>query len=329
MALVARKTPLVSTSENSFKRLISYHIAVYFMVLVALVLQAALGLREFLFGFTQIIIASSISILLVWVRLKWQKKPLYIYRDYMNRITFGLLTALLLPTESPFYIIVIAVILMDLIAVFFDKVFKKNIIHPVLLSVLFIHIMFRSFLPISLTMSNIFQEETLSFGPIRFLFGAYQGLTLGSSAFLVLLFLWIYLSVAKVIQLKMSLFYLINLVGFVLYYGYFTDSSLWESFTKILLGYSVFMLVFFIAEPTATPETREVAWVYSFIAALLTAWFRIQFDLVEAAIYAVIFAQLFGWILEQFQQRSNPLRAKIVLFFIITIWLGLIITILV
>ncbi|MFP4286311.1 MAG: RnfABCDGE type electron transport complex subunit D [Candidatus Izemoplasmataceae bacterium] len=326
MNFVDRKTPLVSTSENSYKRLISYHIAVYFMVVLSLVLQAAIGFREFVLGFSHVVIVVVVSSCIVAIRLALKKKPLYMYRDYMGLITYALLTALLLPTESPFYIFIIAVLLMDFIRAFFDKVFRKNIIHPVLLSILFIHIIFGSYLPISLTMSNIFQEETLNFGPIRFLFGVYQGLTLGSSAFIVLLFLWIYLSVAKVIQLKMSLFYLLNLIGLVLYYGFFTEISLWESFTKILIGYSVFMLVFFIAEPTSTPETKEVAWIYSLLAAFLTAWFRIQFNLIEAAIYAVIFAQLTGFILEQFQQRTNPLRARLVFVSILLLW-GIMITI--
>ena len=83
----------------------------------------------------------------------------------------------------------------------------------------------------------------------------------------------------------------------------------------------MFMLVFFIAEPTSTPETKEMAWIYSMVAAVLTAWFRIQFDLVEAAIYAVLFAQLLTWILEQFQQRTNRTRSKLVFNSIIMLWI--------
>jgi Na+-translocating ferredoxin:NAD+ oxidoreductase RnfD subunit len=320
MQFMNRLTPVVSTSENSLKRLISYHIAVYFMVLVALILQAALGLREFLFGLSQVAIATALSILIVFIAQKIKKQPLWVYRDYLIMLNYGLLTALLIPTESPFYVIITAILFIAVFRLFFEKVFRKNVIHPVLLSILFIHLLFRSVLPISLTMSNIFQESTLSFGPIRFLFGAYQGLTLGSSAFVILIFLWIYLAVAKVVQFKMSVFYLINLLLATLYYYLAFDLSLWEGFTKIILGYSAFMLVFFIAEPTSTPETKEMAWIYSMVAAVLTAWFRIQFDLVEAAIYAVIFAQLLTWILEQFQQRTNRTRSKLVLTSIIILW---------
>ena len=72
----------------------------------------------------------------------------------------------------------------------------------------------------------------------------------------------------------------------------------------------MFVLVFFIAEPTSTPETDEMMAIYPFLTALLTIWFRIQFGIIEAALYAVVFAQFFIWVFEQFQNRTYPNRVK-------------------
>ncbi|MFU8786064.1 MAG: RnfABCDGE type electron transport complex subunit D [Candidatus Izemoplasmataceae bacterium] len=320
MSFMLRSTPVVSTSENSFKRLISYHIAVGFMVIVAIILQAALGLRPLFYALGQISLAFIFSVAIILAKNLIEKKPLFIYRDYMNSITYGLLAALLLPTESPFYVIISLIVMIHLIELFFKKLFRKNIMHPVLLGLLIVHLLFREYLPISETMSNIFQEESLNFGRIRFLFGAYEGLTLGTSAFIVLGFLWIYLSVSKIIQFRMSMWFIANLLWIVLVLGLFSEASIWSLFTKLILGYSMFVLVYFVAEPTSTPETREMMWFYPFIAAMLTAWFRLNFDIVEAALYAIVFAQFLSWILEQLQQRTSRLRSKLMLTSIFILW---------
>ncbi len=303
-----QKTPLVSTVENAYTRLISYHIAVWFVVLVGLVLQLVLGVQYLLYGLAQISIAVSLSLALVAAWRIITHQPLEKYTYYMHVMTQGLLAALLLPTQAPLYMIVIMIFLIRFIEVIFKRLFRKNIIHPVLLSLLFVHMMFMGAFPMSETMINIFQQETLTLGRIRILFGAYEGLTLGTSALIILGLLWVYLSVTKIIQFKMSMWYLGNLLFAVGVFALLTSYTLWQLFTLLILGYTLFVLVFFIAEPTSTPETDEMMILFPFIAVLLTVWFRLQFGIIEAAVYAVIFAQFITWIIEQFLNRSTRLR---------------------
>lgn len=330
MISVARETPMVSTAENTLKRWISYHLAVVFVTLVALVLQAVLGWSQLLFAAIQVVLAAGFTT--AWELAKqWIKKaPVGHYLDrYMQPITAALLAALLLPARAPLAMIVLAILGIRFFHWLFIKMFKKLIIHPVLLSIVLIQLFFREWLPLSETMANIFQENTLSVGRFRFWFGFYEGLTLGTSAFIILGLLWIYLSVTRIIQFRMSVWYAVHLIGLVLVLTVFTDQTAWLLFTRLLLGYSVFALVFFVAEPTATPETPEMMAMYPFLAAMLTAWLRLRFDLLEAALYALIFAQFATWVFEQFQQRTTRRRVRMVQVFITLVWAILLINIII
>ena len=323
MISVTRETPMVSTSENTLRRWISYHLAVVFVTFVALFLQAVLGWRNLLFALLQVILA--VGFTAAWeVARQWLKKaPLGGYLDrYMQPLTAALLAALLLPARAPLTMIVLAIFGIRFFSWLFMKMFKKLIIHPVLLSIVFIQLFFREWLPLSETMVNIFQESSLSVGRFRFWFGFYEGLTLGTTAFIILGFLWVYLSVTRIIHFRMSVWYALHLTGLVLAMTVFTDQTLWLLFTRLLLGYSVFALVFFVAEPTATPETPEMMAFYPFLAAMITAWLRLRFDLLEAALYALVFAQFATWVFEQFQQRTTRRRLRAVQIFIALTWVG-------
>ena len=328
MISVARETPMVSTAENTLKRWISYHLAVVFVTLVALVLQAVLGWSQLFFAFLQVALAAGFTI--AWV-LAWQwikKEPIGHYLDrYMQPLTAALLAALLLPARAPLTMIVLAILGLRFFNWLFIKMFKKVIIHPVLLSIVLIQLFFREWLPLSETMANIFQEDALSVGRFRFWFGFYEGLTLGTTAFIILGFLWVYLSVTRIIHFRMSIWYAVHLIGLVLVLAIFTDQTAWLLFTRLLLGYSVFALVFFVAEPTATPETPEMMALYPFLVAMLTAWLRLRFDLLEAALYALVFAQFVTWVFEQFQQRTTRRRVRAVQVFIVLVWMGILINI--
>ncbi|TVP95432.1 MAG: hypothetical protein EA374_03880 [Acholeplasmatales bacterium] len=322
MISVVRESPMVSTAENTLKRWISYHIAVVFVSLVALILQAVLGWAQLLFAIAQVLLA--VGFTAAWeVARKWlRKEPSSGYLErYMQPLTAGLLAALLLPARAPLTMIVLAIVGIRFFTWLFNKMFKKVIIHPVLLSIVLIQLFFREWLPLSETMANIFQESSLSVGRFRFWFGFYEGLTLGTTAFILLGLLWIYLSVTRIIHFRMSVWYAFHLILLVLVLAVFTDQTLWLLFTRLLLGYSVFALVFFVAEPTATPETPEMMAFYPFLAAMLTAWLRLRFDLLEAALYALVFAQFVTWVFEQFQQRSTRRRVRGVQVLVGIIWI--------
>ena len=310
--LMTQETPLVSTVENTFKRLISYHIAVWFMVFVALVLQLIANWRLLFLGFGQIALAVAFAASGVAAVRIIKRRPYDAYKYYMEAITKALLAALLLPVQAPFYVIVFTIIFIHTIEWVFKKLFRKNIMHPVLLSLLIVHLIFRDELQVSQTMINIFSEASLEVGRIRLLIGVYEGLTLGTTAFLILGLLWIYLSVTKIIQFKMSVSYLAHMLFGVIVITLLTDYTLWQLFTMLILGYTLFVLVFFIAEPTSTPETDEMMVVFPFISVLFTLWFRLQFDIIEAALYAVIFAQFFTWVSEQLLNRTSPKGVNII-----------------
>ncbi|MFW6319427.1 MAG: hypothetical protein ACOC1L_04510, partial [Bacillota bacterium] len=78
------------------------------------------------------------------------------------------------------------------------------------------------------------------------------------------------------------------------------------------------------SEPTSTPETDEMMIIYPLIAVILTIWFRLQFDIIEAAIYALVFAQFITWVMEQFQTRTFPRVRNALTIASGVVWLGII-----
>ncbi len=181
------------------------------MTIVALIIQAVLGPRFFVFGFMQVLVGVTFSAIVVIVKNLVKGEEHTHYQDYFKPITYGLLAALLLPVQSQLYMIIIVILLTNTLEIIFLKLFQKNIMHPVLLSILIVQLIFREALVIPETMINIFQSESFAVGRIRLFLGTYEGLTLGTSAFFVLGLLWIYLSIGKIIDFKITLWYLIHL----------------------------------------------------------------------------------------------------------------------
>jgi len=310
--LPEQKTPLVSTVENSYTRWISYHIAVVFITLVALVVQFVVGWRQALDGLVITALAAVIAVgLIALVRLLLGLEVIG-YRHYMHVLTKALLVALLLPVGAPLYIVPVTMLIMLIIDRLFKWIFHKAIVHPVLFAVLTVHAVFGGHMVVSETMINIFGEASFELGPLQLLLGTYEGLTFGSTAFLVLGVLWVYMAVTKIVQFRMSIWYLANMTLAVVAFALLTDYSWWGLFSRLLLGYTLFMLVFFVAEPTSTPETDEMMTLYPVVAVGFTVWLRLAFGMVEAAIYALVFAQFATWVIEQFLNRTSVERTRII-----------------
>ena len=325
MNFMFQKTPLVSTTDNALKSLAIYHITIWFMTIAALIIQAVLGPRFFVFGFMQVLVGVTFSAIIVIIKNLIKGEEYSHYQDYFKPITYGLLAALLLPVQSPIYMIIIVVILTNILEIVFQKLFQKNIMHPVLLSILVVTLIFRESLVIPETMINIFQSESFAVGRIRLFLGTYEGLTLGTSAFVILGLLWIYLSVGKIIDLKITLWYLIHLFLMVILYTIFTPQSFINLFNNVILGYTLFTLVFFIGEPTATPETRQLKAVFPFLVAVITVLLRLEYDIIEAALYATVFAQFLTWLIEQTQFRYSQRRLWIARGIVVVLWIALIV----
>ncbi len=324
--LPKQETPLVSTVENTFTRWISYHIAVVFITVVALVVQAVVGWRQALQGLGQTVLAVAIAAAVIALFRLIRGLEIGGYRHYMDSFTKALLVALLLPVGAPLYVVPVTMLVMLFINVLFKAVFHKTIVHPVLFAVLAAHAVFGASMVVSETMINIFGETSFELGPLRLLLGTYEGLTFGTTAFLVLGVLWVYMAVTKIVQFRMSVWYLVNMIFAVIAFALFTDYSWWGLFTRLILGYTLFMLVFFVAEPTSTPETDEMMTLYPVLAVAFTVALRLAFGMVEAAIYALVLSQFFTWVIEQFLNRTSPERTRIIYGGTAFLWVALVVT---
>ena len=324
MNFMKQTSPIVLTSENALKRLIIYNLGTTFTVITALIIQSLLGIEYFVFGLAQIMSAVLISLLIVIIQGIGLEHYLS-YKTTHKPLTYGLLAALLLPVLSPVYLVPLVIILMHIIEFLFYKLFHKNIVHPVLLSLAIIYLLFPNQFLIPETMQAVFDSSRLEIGRIRFLFGAYEGVSLGATSFMFLAMFWVYMSVSKIIDYKRCMWFLLHLLIYTTILYFVADYTLWTLFNRLFMGYTLFIFVFFIGEPTASPELPETRAIFPFITAVSLVFLRLEFDLVFAPIYAVLIAQSSTWIIEQFYHQSTRFRLRFAQSMVVVSWIAILI----
>ncbi len=111
----------------------------------------------------------------------------------------------------------------------------------------------------------------------------------------------------------------------IILYTLFTPQSFIYLFSNLILGYTLFTMVFFIGEPTATPETPQLKAAFPFVVPIITVLLRLEYNIIEAAIYATVFAQFLTWLIEQTQFRYTKRRVWIARSIVLLLWIVLII----
>ena len=305
--IVARKTPPVTTSENALKNLIIYQVAIVLMVVLSLFIDMTGGPLQLLYGFLKVLFAVSVSTFIVYLRHRFIVKQPLQYEAFINPMTQTLLLVLLLPTETSLIIVFLGIIIIQFFNLLFLVFAKRRMFNPVLMSFLILQLFFRESLPATDDFFDVMHIQHLTLNGINWA-------TLISPRGIALLFtafLFIYLSMSRVIQIKTVLFFIVHLFIFVvLFFGYY-DLSFLQMFSKVFFGTTLIAIIFLVSEPQSTPETQELTLLYAFLAAVFTAWLRVAYQLIEASLYALVFVQFATWILEQFQHRSTPRRRKI------------------
>jgi len=321
MEFTMKKPPIISNQQRSYKRSLSLHISLIIVSLTAIFTRAFIAVPEgeswvpdqmfktFLMLFTGALV--SVLIELVYSITEGTSQEFSEYRRLVDPINTGLLIALLLPTSTPMYVLILAVA----VGVYVGKIvfggYGYYIFNPALVGVLFATISFATQIEYGDTplvlLKQAIEGQSYTFELIDLVLGNYVAVAIGSTSVIVLGGVFIYLSITRVIDLRLSgtfvlaILVISAIVGFVNFGG-----AMWNYvFVNMITGLTMFGAVFLVAETVSSPTSREAKLIYAVVIAIMTMMVRILGTEVEGVVFAVLLGNMLAPFLNRTVTRSN------------------------
>jgi electron transport complex protein RnfD len=324
MKFTTKKPPIVQSSAKTVKRTLSLHIALIIISLAAVVTNGLHGegfnLDQSFQTFGILAVGAIVAVIVeLFYRLSEGDTSRFgSYEGFIDPINTGLLIALLLPITTPIYVLVLAVVVGTYAGKLVFGGFGYYIFNPALVGVIFVTISFSGIFtgldtPL-LMLKDVYEggsfvfSDTFTFWDM--VFGRYQEIAIGSTSVITLIILFIYLLVAKVVDLRTSGIYLLTVafmslgIGFILWE--FTDfMSLFYILINMMTGLTLFAAVFLVSDPVSTPTSRETKIIFGVTVAVLMMMMRTLSDNSEGVVFAVLFGNMITPFINRTVKRSN------------------------
>lgn len=347
MNFMTKKAPIVNNSQRSFKRTYTLHFALLLVSIATILLKAFSNLENPLdLAFKSFLLLAVGAIVSVIVELFYalsekNTSKFESYKGYVDPINTGLIIALLLPSITPIYVLILAVV----VGVYAGKLvfggYGYYIFNPALVGVLFAQLSFSGQLAVGDTplqlLKNALNGVTVNFDLFDLFVGNYEAVAIGSTSVILLLGLLIYLIVTKVIDFRISGTFLLSVlvISFGIgYINYSVPGDLSGVFDYVIVnmvtGLTFFGAVFLISETVSSPTSRETKIVYAVVVAVLMMTVRVLGDNTEGLIFAVLFGNMITPFINRTVRRSNKkaliktLVLSLVFILIASVALGLI-----
>ncbi|MEC9485576.1 MAG: RnfABCDGE type electron transport complex subunit D [Candidatus Izemoplasma sp.] len=318
MNFTTTKPPVKYNQQRSLKRALNLHIALIVLAVASIALRAVspvaadatvtnLDIAFKAFLMMSVGIVTSVMVEIFYALSEGTINKFESYDRWIDPINTGLLIALLLPSTTPIYALVVSVI----VGVYAGKlVFGGKgyyIFNPVLIAVLFATLTFGGQMSVEgtplLLMKDAIFSGSVNFDLTRLLIGNYTAVAIGSTSVLLLLVAFIYLTLTKVIDLRISLTYLLTIFIVSLGIGlinFTTQATFVYTFVNMITGLTMFGAVFLVGESVTSPTSRETKIIYAVIVGILVMLIRV----LSAEPEGVVFAILFGNMLTPFMNRT-------------------------
>ena len=332
MKFITKKPPIVRNSERTYKRSMNLHFALIIIAVAAVILKAFTKVPEFLPSevtytaldqsfkvFLMIIVGAFTSVIieLFYSLSEGSTKKFDSYKGFVDPINTGLIIALLLPTVTPIYVLVLAVI----IGVYAGKLvfggYGYYIFNPALVGVLFANISFSAQLGVGDTPLKLLKRalngETFAINNITELFiGNYDALAIGTTSVVLLVILFVYLLVTKVIDIRVSGTFLLTVfimslgIGFINFYipGNIMG-VVYYVLINMISGFTLFAAVFLISESVTSPTSRETKMIYAVVIGVLMMLVRILGNETEGIVFAILFGNMITPFINRTVKRSD------------------------
>lgn len=272
--------------------------------------------------------------------LKKSKEELKKYLKYSYSIFPGLFLSLVLPINTPLFILVFGGIIATLIGKIIFGGFGNNVFNPALIGALFVLSIYSvtisnnggylnkyevdtisSATPLSVVYEGVPSYETLvkPYGSLlNFFIGTIPG-TLGETSTLLCLVAFIYLSIFKVIKWKIPVFYIMTVFIMTYMIGGLNDLGIWYPLFQIMSGGLMFGAVFMATDPVTSPTTPIGQVLYGLSLGVLTVVFRFLTPFPEGVMTSILTMNMLVFILDKIGSRSRVDFSKAILSFVI-VW---------
>jgi len=336
MEFTVKKPPIRSNQQRSYKRQITLHISLLVVAFASIIVKAFIDVPEdvswvpvqmFDTLFMLVIGAgTSIIVELLYSISEGTSHEFAKYNRLVDPINTGLIIALLLPSSTPIYALILAVA----VGVYVGKIvfggYGYYIFNPALVGALFATIAFGSSItygetPLTLLKGTL-EGVSYNFNLLELIVGNYNAIAIGSSVAFMLVISFVYLCITRVIDLKISGTYLlaIALISAIVGYINFGGAALNYVLVNMITGLTLFGAVFLISESVSSPTSRETKMIYAVVVAILTMMMRILGSEVEGVIFAILFGNMITPYLNRTVKRSNKntlIKTSIILFFVV------------
>lgn len=339
MEFNTKKPPIIFNQQRSYKRSLNLHISLLVVSLFAMFSSAFINVPEDSFwvpiqmfdAFLMLLVGAGTAVIieLVYSIGEGTSHEFAEYRRLINPISTGLLIALLLPASTPIYVLILAVAVGTYIGKIVYGGFGFYIFNPALVGVLFATISFKSQITYGDTplvlLKKAIEGGTFNINLTELLVGNYEAVAIGSTSAIVLLVVFLYLCINRVVDLKISgtflgsILIISGLVGWI-NFGVSGGAMLNYVIVNMFTGLTLFGAVFLVSESVSSPTSRETKMIYAVVVAILTMMVRILGAEIEGVIFAVLFGNMITPFLNRTVKRSNKkifIRTAVILFLVV------------
>ena len=245
----------------------------------------------------------------------------------------GLFLALILPINTPLWILIFGALIASIIGKIIFGGFGNNIFNPALVGRLFVISIFAATIGGYLNsyevdtiskatpLSNYAAVETIGtyetlvkpYGSLwNFFFGTIPGAVGETSAFLCLIG-FLYLVYKKAIKWRIPLTYIATVFVMTYIIGVLNDVGLWYPLFQILSGGLFFGAIFMATDPVTSPTTPTAQNIYGIFLGIVTVVFRFLTSAPEGVLTSILIMNMFVIILDRVGARARLDFRKVVI----------------
>lgn len=281
-------------------------------------------------------IPAFITVLVEFIHFKYILKEIDVKKalNESYAILPGLFLGLIIPINTPLYIIVLGAIFSIIVGKIAFGGFSYNIFNPALLGRLFIIFTYSSVIvsnsgylsavdtissatPLSMLSSESYLiNESFSYSIFDLFFGLHPG-CLGEVSVFLCIIAFLYLTFTKTIKYRISLAYIFTVYLISLVVGLINSQSLFYPLYQIMSGGLFFGAVFMATDPVTSPITNYAQIIYGICLGILTCIFRFLTIYPEGVLTSILTMNLIVGLINHFSIKTIKFKN--------IVWLGLIV----
>lgn len=269
------------------------------------------------------IIVSIIELLYCILILKKKNKDITLYLKDSFCIFYGLLLGLILPINTPIYIVILGTLVATITCKILYMAFSNNTFNPALVGRLFIIVVYASVISSSGGYLNNYELDTIGtsipaingigtyetlvepYGSLfNFFIGTIPGMV-GTTSVLLCLIAFIYLTITRSIKWKIPVVYIFTVFAITLMIGNINGLGIWYPLLQILSGGLMFGAVFIAPDSSTSPVTPIGQVLYALFLGILTVIFRYLTPFQEGLFVSILIMNLFVNILDKIGSQAR------------------------